>query len=96
MDPFGGQRDLQARVLAHVSEAFVEDPVRVLRLARFAARFASLGFTVAEETRGLMKQIVAAGEMDALVPERVWKETHRASTRRDPTSSSKRCATAER
>ena len=78
VDPFGGQRDVQARVLRHVSAAFVEDPVRVLRLARFAARFASLGFTVAEETRSLMRQIVAAGEMDALVPERVWKETHRA------------------
>jgi tRNA nucleotidyltransferase (CCA-adding enzyme) len=78
VDPFGGERDLDARVLRHVSEAFVEDPVRVLRLARFAARFASLGFTIAEETHGLMKQIVAAGEMDALVPERVWKETSRA------------------
>jgi len=78
VDPFGGQRDLVGRVLRHVSEAFVEDPVRVLRLARFAARFANLGFTVAEETRGLMRQIVAAGEMDALVPERVWKETQRA------------------
>lgn len=78
IDPFGGRADLEARVLRHVSEAFVEDPVRVLRLARFAARFANLGFTIAEETSGLMKQIVAAGEMDALVPERVWKETHRA------------------
>ena len=78
IDPFGGRRDIEARVLRHVSEAFVEDPVRVLRLARFAARFASLGFTIAEETRGLLEQIVAAGEMDALVPERVWKETHRA------------------
>jgi tRNA nucleotidyltransferase (CCA-adding enzyme) len=77
-DPFGGQRDLEARVLRHVSEAFVEDPVRVLRIARFAARFANLGFTVAPETRELMKQIVSAGEMDALVPERVWKETQRA------------------
>jgi tRNA nucleotidyltransferase (CCA-adding enzyme) len=78
VDPFGGQRDLEARVLRHVSDAFVEDPVRVLRLARFAARFANLGFTVAPETRDLMKRIVAAGEMDALVPERVWKETQRA------------------
>jgi tRNA nucleotidyltransferase (CCA-adding enzyme) len=78
VDPFGGRRDIEARVLRHVSEAFVEDPVRVLRLARFAARFASLGFSIADETRGLMKQIVAAGEMDALVPERVWKETQRA------------------
>jgi tRNA nucleotidyltransferase (CCA-adding enzyme) len=78
IDPFGGQRDLQARVIRHVSEAFVEDPVRVLRLARFAARFADLGFTIADETAGLLKEIVAAGEMDALVPERVWKETQRA------------------
>src|SRR5690349_13612670 len=78
VDPFGGQRDIEARVLRHVSEAFVEDPVRVLRIARFAARFASLGFTIAAETRALMTQIVAAGEMDALVPERVWKETARA------------------
>jgi tRNA nucleotidyltransferase (CCA-adding enzyme) len=61
-----------------VSDAFVEDPVRVLRLARFAARFAPLGFTVADETRALMKRIVAAGEVAALVPERVWKETGRA------------------
>jgi tRNA nucleotidyltransferase (CCA-adding enzyme) len=78
IDPFNGQRDLQARVLRHVSEAFVEDPVRILRVARFAARFADLGFTVAEETRQLMKQIVAAGETAALVPERVWQETERA------------------
>jgi tRNA nucleotidyltransferase (CCA-adding enzyme) len=78
IDPFGGQRDLQARVLRHVSEAFVEDPVRVLRVARFAARFAPLGFTVAPETLELMRKMVASGEIDALVPERVWKETDRA------------------
>lgn len=78
IDPYGGQRDLQAKVLRHVSVAFVEDPVRILRLARFAARFADLGFTVAEETRALMKQMVASGEVDALVPERVWQETERA------------------
>jgi tRNA nucleotidyltransferase (CCA-adding enzyme) len=78
IDPFGGQRDLQARVLRHVSDAFVEDPVRVLRVARFAARFAPLGFTVAPETLALMKKMVASGEIDALVPERVWKETERA------------------
>jgi len=77
-DPFNGQRDLQARVLRHVSDAFVEDPVRILRVARFAARFAHLGFTVADETRELMKRIVAAGEANALVPERVWQETERA------------------
>jgi tRNA nucleotidyltransferase (CCA-adding enzyme) len=78
IDPYGGQRDLQARVLRHVSEAFVEDPVRILRLARFAARFADLGFKVADETMALMKQMVASGEVDALVPERVWQETERA------------------
>jgi tRNA nucleotidyltransferase (CCA-adding enzyme) len=78
VDPYGGQRDLQAKVLRHVSEAFVEDPVRILRLARFAARFADLGFTVAEETQALMRQMVASGEVDALVPERVWQETERA------------------
>ena len=78
VDPYGGQQDLQARVLRHVSEAFVEDPVRILRLARFAARFADLGFTVAQETLALMKQMVASGEVDALVPERVWQETERA------------------
>jgi tRNA nucleotidyltransferase (CCA-adding enzyme) len=78
IDPYGGQQDLKARVLRHVSEAFVEDPVRILRLARFAARFAELGFTVAEETRTLMQQMVKAGEVDALVPERVWQETERA------------------
>jgi tRNA nucleotidyltransferase (CCA-adding enzyme) len=78
IDPYGGQRDLQARVLRHVSEAFVEDPVRILRLARFAARFADLGFKVADETMTLMKHMVASGEVDALVPERVWQETERA------------------
>ncbi len=78
IDPFGGQRDLEARVLRHVSEAFAEDPVRVLRVARFAARFAPLGFTVASETLELMRKMVASGEINALVPERVWKETERA------------------
>jgi tRNA nucleotidyltransferase (CCA-adding enzyme) len=78
IDPYGGRRDLAARVLRHVSPAFVEDPLRVLRVARFAARFASLGFTVAPETLALMRGIVASGEMAALVPERVWVETERA------------------
>ncbi len=78
IDPYGGQRDLQARILRHVSPAFAEDPVRILRVARFAARFADLGFTVAPETLDLMKQMVASGEVNALVPERVWKETERA------------------
>lgn len=75
VDPFGGRRDLAARVLRHVSEAFAEDPVRLLRLARFAARFAD--FTVAPETMALCRRLVAAGEVDALVPERVWQELSR-------------------
>ena len=75
VDPFGGERDLQARVLRHVGPAFVEDPVRILRLARFAARFHD--FQVAPETRALMRGMVEAGEVDALVPERVWQELSR-------------------
>jgi tRNA nucleotidyltransferase (CCA-adding enzyme) len=78
VDPYGGVADLDARVLRHVSPAFSEDPVRVLRVARFAARFASLGFTVHESTRALMRQMVEAGEVAALVSERVWQETERA------------------
>ena len=78
VDPHGGLADLEARVLRHVSPAFAEDPVRILRLARFAARFAGLGFRVAEETQTLMVAMVAAGEVDALVPERVWQEMSRA------------------
>ena len=77
-DPYGGQRDLEARLLRHVSPAFVEDPLRVLRVARFAARYAPLGFRVADETLALMRQIVECGEIDHLVPERVWQETRRA------------------
>lgn len=72
IDPFGGRKDIENRVFRHVSEAFSEDPVRILRLARFAARFRD--FTVAPETMELMKKMVADGEVDALVPERVWKE----------------------
>jgi len=78
IDPHGGQRDLDARVLRHVSPAFVEDPVRILRVARFAARFAPLGFSVAPETLALMRTMVDSGEADALVAERVWQETERA------------------
>jgi len=78
IDPYGGQADLAARRLRHVSEAFVEDPVRILRVARFAARFAALGFTVAEDTLQLMRRMTAAGEVSALVPERVWQESERA------------------
>jgi tRNA nucleotidyltransferase (CCA-adding enzyme) len=78
IDPYGGQADLAARRLRHVSEAFVEDPVRILRVARFAARFAALGFVVASETLELMRGMTGAGEVDALVPERVWQESARA------------------
>ena len=74
-DPYGGQRDLAARVFRHVSEAFAEDPVRILRVARFAARFTD--FSVAPETNALMRQMVDNGEVDALVPERVWQEVAR-------------------
>ena len=78
IDPWSGRADLEARVLRHVSPAFREDPLRVLRVARFAARFAPLGFTIAAATLELMKEIVAADEMEALRPERVWLETVKA------------------
>lgn len=78
VDPYGGARDLRDRVLRHVGPAFVEDPLRVLRAARFMARFASLGFTVAPETLALMREIAASGELDTLVPERVWQELRKA------------------
>jgi len=78
IDPYGGWRDLDARVLRHVSPAFTEDPVRVLRVARFAARFAPLGFKIAPETLALMRKMVTDGEVDALVAERVWQETVKA------------------
>ena len=78
IDPFNGVRDIRECVLRHVSDAFVEDPVRILRVAKFAARFHSLGFRVAGETMDLMRRIVADGEADALVPDRVWKETQAA------------------
>jgi tRNA nucleotidyltransferase (CCA-adding enzyme) len=78
IDPHGGQRDLEARLLRHVSPAFAEDPVRILRVARFAARYAPLGFQVADETLALMQRMVSAGEAAALVPERVWTETEKA------------------
>ena len=84
IDPYGGLRDLEQRRLRHVSPAFSEDPVRILRLARFAARFAPLGFTVAEETLSLMRGMVAAGEVDALVPERVFAELAKALAEERP------------
>ena len=78
VDPFGGARDVEQRVLRHVGEAFVEDPLRVLRAARFMARFASLGFSVAPETLALMRAISTSGELAELVPERVWQELAKA------------------
>lgn len=78
IDPYGGVRHLERRLLHHVAPAFAEDPVRVLRVARFAARYASLGFKVADETRAIMRSMVDAGEVSALVAERVWQETSRA------------------
>lgn len=84
IDPHGGVADLDARLLRHVSEAFAEDPVRVLRIARFHSRYASLGFAIAPETMALMRQMVEDGEVDHLTPERVWKETERALMQPQP------------
>jgi tRNA nucleotidyltransferase (CCA-adding enzyme) len=84
IDPYGGADDIRCRRLRHVSAAFAEDPVRILRVAKFAARFASLGFRIAPETRDLMRQMVDAGEADALVPDRVWKETEAALVGPEP------------
>jgi tRNA nucleotidyltransferase (CCA-adding enzyme) len=86
IDPYGGQADLQQRLLRHVSPAFSEDPVRILRIARFAARYAHLGFSVAEDTLRVMQTMVAAGEVDHLVPERVWAELHKALHEATPTA----------
>ncbi len=84
IDPYGGRADIAARVLRHVSPAFVEDPVRILRVARFAARFAALGFRVADATLDLMRTMVESGEVDALVPERVWQEMLKALSTEHP------------
>ena len=84
IDPYGGVADVHARVLRHVGAAFVEDPVRVLRAARFAARFARLGFQIAAETKALMQAIVQSGELDHLVPERVWQELARGMMEATP------------
>ncbi|MGL6081970.1 MAG: multifunctional CCA addition/repair protein [Gammaproteobacteria bacterium] len=81
-DPYGGQQDLENRILRHVSDAFVEDPLRVLRIARFAARYTSAGFVIADETLALMQRLTESGELNALTPERVWKETSRALSER--------------
>ncbi len=78
IDPHGGMADLNAKILRHVSPAFREDPLRVLRIARFAARFAPLGFSIANETQALLKQMVNSGELNALTTERVWQEIERA------------------
>ncbi|MBU2873744.1 multifunctional CCA tRNA nucleotidyl transferase/2'3'-cyclic phosphodiesterase/2'nucleotidase/phosphatase [Marinobacter salexigens] len=85
-DPFNGMRDLEARQLRHVSDAFKEDPLRILRTARFAARFQPLGFSVCSETMALMRDMVAAGEVGHLVPERVWQEIQRALHEQSPTT----------
>ncbi|QDW66567.1 multifunctional CCA addition/repair protein [Luteimonas granuli] len=86
VDPHGGARDIRARALRHVGPAFAEDPLRVLRAARFMARFAPLGFTVADETRALMRDMVAGGELAELAPERVWQELVRALRARQPSA----------
>ena len=78
IDPYGGVKDLEDRKLRHVSDAFVEDPLRVLRVARFAAKLAPFGFTLAEETRALMQEMVHSGELSDLTPERVWQEVTKA------------------
>jgi len=84
IDPYGGQGDIKDRYLRHVSEAFSEDPVRILRVARFAARYHHLGFRVAQQTQALMRHMVENGEADHLVPERVWKEFEKALTEQSP------------
>ncbi|MEE9452140.1 MAG: multifunctional CCA addition/repair protein [Gammaproteobacteria bacterium] len=83
-DPFGGQKDMQDRLLRHVSPAFVEDPLRILRIARFAARFFGLGFRIAAETEQLIQEMVVAGEVADLVPERVWREFEKALSEDHP------------
>ncbi|MGV8960790.1 MAG: multifunctional CCA addition/repair protein [Stenotrophomonas sp.] len=86
VDPYGGVRDIERRVLRHVGPAFSEDPLRVLRAARFMARFAPLGFSVAPETMALMREIAASGELDTLVPERVWQELRKVLASRQPSA----------
>jgi tRNA nucleotidyltransferase (CCA-adding enzyme) len=84
VDPYGGVADCENRILRHVSDAFSEDPLRVLRVARFAARFAHLGFRVADDTNALMRDMVASGELESLVGERVWTEMHKALVAQSP------------
>lgn len=99
IDPHGGRKDLENRIFRHISPAFAEDPVRILRVARFAARYRHLGFTLAEETRELMQSMVAAGEVDHLVPERVWAELCKALKEQTPSAfffTLKDCAALEK
>ena len=99
IDPYGGQKDLQNKVFRHISPAFSEDPVRILRIARFAARFGHRGFTIAEETQSLMRSMVFSGEVDALVPERVWAELFKALKEPSPANffyTLKNCAALEK
>lgn len=86
IDPYGGQQDLENRVFRHISPAFAEDPVRILRIARFAARYQHLGFTLAPETLDLMQSMVSNGEIDHLVPERVWAELFKALNEQTPSA----------
>ena len=86
IDPYGGIGDIEDRLLRHVSSAFSEDPVRILRISRFLARYHHLGFSIADETMQLMKDMVDAGEVDALVPERVWQEMKKALSEKTPTA----------
>ncbi|MDR9829499.1 multifunctional CCA addition/repair protein [Vibrio sp. FNV 38] len=83
-DPFNGQHDIQHRILRHVSEAFVEDPLRVLRVARFAAKLSHLDFTIADETMQLMQEISTSGELEHLTPERIWQEWHKSLSTPNP------------
>lgn len=99
VDPYGGAADLEARILRHVSDAFIEDPVRILRVAKFAARFYDRGFRIADETLDLMRRMVTNGEVDALVPDRVWQETEtalRASSSRRFFETLRECGALER
>ena len=84
IDPYHGRRDIENKTLRHVSDAFIEDPLRVLRVARFAARYQYLGFTIANETLALMRELAGSGELEALTPERVWLETQKALSERSP------------
>ncbi|MDD5321763.1 MAG: multifunctional CCA addition/repair protein [Methylococcales bacterium] len=86
IDPYGGLQDLENRIFRHISPAFAEDPVRILRVARFAARYGHLGFKLAEETRDLMQSMVTVGEVDFLVPERVWAELFKALGEKSPSA----------